>query len=73
MPKLFVVPKREAEKSSEPEETESELYVSGDTAADLETALMAFAFLIDWVESIGGAEGIRICSETVREFRRESR
>jgi len=74
MTKLFVVPKQEIQSPIEPEEVESDLLeVSGDTAADLETAIRALAFLVDWIENVGGAEGLRICADGVRRFREEEK
>jgi hypothetical protein len=73
--KLFVVQKQPSvEQSAQPEETQSTGFgLSGDTARDLQTALVAFAYLLEWVDSVGGAEGIRLCAEKVRSFREETR
>jgi len=72
MAKLFVVPKGQAEQSTEPEEIDSEEFeLSGDTATDLQTAMMAFAFLLDWVDSVGGSDGVRMCAGKVGAFRKE--
>jgi len=72
MAKLFVVPKQIIQPPSELEEVECDpLKVSGDVAADLETAIRAFAFLVEWVEEAGAAGGLRICADAVRNFRQE--
>lgn len=69
MAELFVVSKRPIEPSTEPEETESDVFeLSGDVKADLETALRALAFLLDFVDSVGGAEGLRCCANDIRKF-----
>jgi hypothetical protein len=72
MPKLFVVPKQPiAPGDSEPDEIEEESFVlSGDVKTDLETALLAVAFLLDFVDCVG-SDGLRCCANEIREFRKE--
>ena len=74
MPKLFVVPKQPINPGdTEPDELEEESFeLSGDIKADLETALLAVAFLLDFVDSVG-PDGLRCCANEIREFRKEHR
>lgn len=65
---LFVVPKQAVEQSPEPEPTDTDLRVSGNVNTDMETALRAIAFLLDFIDSVGGAEGLRACADDIREF-----
>jgi len=72
MARLFVVPKQESRPPIDTEEIECDpLEVSGDVATDLETAIRAFAFLVEWVEEAGASGGLRICADAVRKFRQE--
>lgn len=69
MAKPFVVPKRPIQQHPEPEEIESEVFeLSGDVKTDLETALRAVAFLLDFVDSVGGAGGLRACADEIGRF-----
>lgn len=69
MAELFIVPRQPVEQSSEPEEIEEEDFrVSGEVKTDLETALRAIAFLLDFIDSVGGAEGLRCCANDIRKF-----
>jgi hypothetical protein len=72
MAKLFVVPKQEIEELPEPQETGllETFEVSGDVAKDLENALIAIGFLLDWIITIG-PEGLQHCADSVRKFREE--
>jgi hypothetical protein len=73
MAELFVVPKQQFEQPAESEEIDPEVFeVTGDTKADLETAMRALAFLIDWVNEVG-AEGIRKGANEIRAFRGEQK
>jgi hypothetical protein len=66
MAKPFVVPKQPIQQHPEPEGIESEVFeLSGDVKKDLETALRAVAFLLDFVDSVGGAEGLRTCADEI--------
>ncbi len=70
MTNLFVVPKQSIQELEEVEQTETELFeLSGVVKADLENALRALAFLLDFVDLVGGADGLRGCADAVREFR----
>jgi hypothetical protein len=69
MSRLFVVPKQQVEQSRETEETGPELFgVSGDTGADLETALRTLAFLMEFIEVVGPDE-LRRCADEIHAFR----
>jgi hypothetical protein len=80
MAKLFLVPQQPAEqkvirKKRRPKRPKRQplpnsFKVTGKTVADLHTALLAFAFLMDWLKSIGGPKGIRLYAEKVRAFRK---
>jgi hypothetical protein len=64
MAKLTIVGKQPAEGLQEPASEPGFLEVSGDTRRDLETALRAFAFLIDFVKEVGSDE-LRNCADEV--------
>ena len=69
MPNLFVVPEQPLEQPPEIEPIDTDVFrVSGDTKTDLETAMRAIAFLLDFIDSVGGAEGLRACADDIREF-----
>jgi hypothetical protein len=71
MSNLFVVPRQEVAQTPEPEEIENEpLVLSGDMAADLDNALRAIAFLVDFVNNVG-ADGLLDCADKVHAFRKE--
>lgn len=69
MAELFIVPRQPVEQTAEPGEIEEEDFrVSGEVKQDLETALRAIAFLFDFVDSVGGADGLRACADDIRKF-----
>ena len=69
MAELFIVPRQPVDQATEPEEIEEEDFrVSGEVKQDLETALRAIAFLLDFIDSVGGAEGLRCCANDIRKF-----
>lgn len=67
MANLFVVQKHE-ERAAEPEFTPEPLELSGDTKADLETALRALAFLMEFIEVVG-PEQLRRSADEIHAFR----
>jgi hypothetical protein len=71
MAKLFVVPKQELQKF--PESEEEELFqTSGDVAEDLEGAVQAMAFLLDFIIEVGGSQGLRRLANLIGAFRRQA-
>ena len=68
MAQLFVVPKQPVEQVAEVEESEETdaFELSGDIKADIATALRAYAFLLDFIDSIGGSDGLRATAEQIR-------
>lgn len=71
--KPFIVGKQEI-RETQPEEFEyGTLEFSGDAKRDLETAILAIAFLLDFVDSVGGSLGLRACADEMRDFRKEQR
>lgn len=70
MAKLFVVPKQPVEQPPELEPTETEMFeLSGEVKLDLELALRCVGFLLDFVDSVGGADGLRTCADEIHSFR----
>ena len=57
--------------TEEPEKPEQEvLQFTGDTAHDLEMALRAAAYLLEFVHTLG-VEGLLDCAATIRAYRKE--
>ncbi len=72
MPELFVVHKPcGPQKPIEKAEPES-LQVTGDTLADLQTALRALAFLTEWWLLTKGPGGLWECASIVQAWRQEA-
>jgi hypothetical protein len=67
---LHVVSTPPAAKLEPKEPKPGPLTVTGNVCADLETALRAIAFLVEFMEGVG-ADGFRECADTLQEFRRE--
>ena len=67
---LHVVSTPPAGKLKPKEPKPEPLTATGNVAVDLETALRAIAFLVEFIDGLG-VEGLRHCADTVREFRRE--
>jgi hypothetical protein len=70
MAKLTIVGKEPLEQSAPREIEPGPFDVSGDTGRDLETALRAFAFLVDFVKEVGSDE-LRKCADVVCDLRSE--
>ena len=69
MEKLFVVPRGPLEQPPEAKSVEADVFeISGEVKTDLETALHAIAFLLDFIDSVGGADGLRCCADDIRKL-----
>jgi hypothetical protein len=69
MAKLFIVQPGEQRPADGSDESSEEIpELTGDTARDLETALRAMAFLVDFMLQLEPGE-IRRCANAVRDFR----
>ena len=62
MAHLFIVGKEPLDQVSEIEEEEV-FELSREVKVDLETALRAVAFLVDFIDSVGGSGGLRECAD----------
>jgi hypothetical protein len=67
---LHVVSTPPAGKRKSKEPKPEPLTVTGNVSADLETALRATAFLIEFIERLD-PEDLQRCADAVREFRQE--
>lgn len=66
MAQLFVVPKQPVQVDEIEDSEESDVFeLSGDMQADLATALRAYAFLLDFIDSVGGSDGLRATAEQI--------
>lgn len=65
MGELFIVPKTARPQQPSPEADAESFQVTGDTLADLETALRALAFLLEWMLRSGPEE----CAVVTRAWR----